>query len=136
MSGGHVAIHAAMQKRKKLREEEEEMANYSREELAGDWEFKIVRSAGRAFSKPEVLETVLEEEALAGWELIEKFDDKRLRFKRPHGARDNDLYLPEGVDPYRTQYGISEDAIGAIVGLSLMGLLALGLLIAWLAGAI
>jgi len=135
MSGAHAAAHAAMQKRKQLREEEEEMTSYSREELEGDWEFKILRSAGRAFSKPEALETVLEEEALAGWELIEKFDDKRLRFKRPRSARANDLYLPEGVDPYRTQYGISEDAIGAIVGLSLMGLLVLGLLIAWLTGA-
>jgi hypothetical protein len=37
--------------------------------------------------------------------MVEKFDDSRIRFKRPANAREQDAYLPEGVEPYRTQYG-------------------------------
>jgi 1,4-alpha-glucan branching enzyme len=43
-----------------------------------------------------------------GWELLEKLDDGRVRFKRPVSARRRDGMLPRGVDPYRTRYGMSE----------------------------
>jgi len=85
--------------------EEERMTMYTREELEEDWEFKIVRANSAAFGKPEVLQKLLQEEAVAGWTMVEKFDDSRIRFKRPRDAREQDAYLPEGVDPYRTQYG-------------------------------
>ena len=85
--------------------EEERMTQYSREELEEDWEFKIVRSTSGAFGKREVLQKLRQEEATAGWRMVEKFDDNRIRFKRPHSAREQDAYLPAEVDPYRTQYG-------------------------------
>ena len=49
-----------------------------------------------------------EEEAIASWQLVEKFDKNRVRFKRPTSAQKRDAMLPPGVNPYRTQYGISE----------------------------
>ena len=66
------------------RQEEEEMTKYTDADLQGDWEFKIVRSNLAGFRKPEVLQQVCAEEAKAGWILVEKFDNQRLRFKRPH----------------------------------------------------
>jgi hypothetical protein len=85
-------------------EEEEDMA-YTQEDLNNDWEFKIVRSESGAFRKPEVLKKLLEEEARAGWVMVEKLDDRRIRFKRPRSARARDVLLPAGVNPYRTWYG-------------------------------
>jgi hypothetical protein len=49
---------------------------------------------------------ILDEEASAGWLLVEKFDDGRLRLKRPASARANDQLL--SVDPYRTYIGYTE----------------------------
>jgi len=95
--------------------EEERMTMYTREELEEDWEFKIVRANSAAFGKPEVLQKLLQEEAVAGWTMVEKFDDSRIRFKRPRDAREQDAYLPEGVDPYRTQYGASAFFYGVLV---------------------
>jgi hypothetical protein len=106
MGGG--AIAAAAAKRKKEQQEEEEMTEYAQEDLDKGTEFKIVRSALGAFKKPETLRQVIDEEARAGWTLLEKFDNERLRFKRPISARERDAALPEGVDPYRTTYGMSE----------------------------
>jgi hypothetical protein len=80
-------------------------ASYTPTELQGDWEFKILQSRDLEFRKPEVLQKVREEEAQAGWVLLEKIDDGHLRFKRPPSARSNDHNL--AFDAYRTQYGKS-----------------------------
>jgi len=113
----HAAAHAAAQK-KKRQQEEEEMTRYTRDELENDWEFKIVKSATGRFSKREIVEQVRAEEAIAGWVMVEKFDDNRIRFKRPVSAQRNDPNLPPGIDPYRTTFGISEGGLGlTIVGI-------------------
>jgi hypothetical protein len=125
MSGAHVAAHAAQEKRKREHQEEEEMTRYNRSELEQDWEFKIVRSATGAFKKPEVLQAVIQQEAMTGWRMVEKFDDTRLRFKRPAAAARDDINLPAGIDPYRTSYGMSEGALGAVIGLSILGVVAI-----------
>jgi hypothetical protein len=121
----HAAAHAAAQKK---RQEEEEMTQYTRDELENDWEFKIVKSATGRFSKREIVEQVRAEEAMAGWVMVEKFDDNRIRFKRAMSAQRNDPNLPSGIDPYRTTYGISEGGLGlTIVGIMIFvgGLIAL-----------
>jgi hypothetical protein len=108
------------------------MARYTQEDLNNDWEFKIVRSESGAFRKPEVLRKLIEEEARAGWVMLEKFDDSRIRFKRSRSARTRDALLPPGSDPYRTQYGISSTRIGLlVVALMMLALLALGALGFW-----
>ncbi|MCI0520616.1 MAG: hypothetical protein L0Z70_10240 [Chloroflexi bacterium] len=102
----YAAIHAAEERRKReLRREEQDMTPYSREDLEGDWEFKIVRSEYGNFRKPEALEEMLQTEALGGWQLVEKFDNQRVRLKRPGTVRGKDHLLPEGYDPYGTHYG-------------------------------
>lgn len=92
--------------------------------LAG-WEYKIVRASRDLFSDPEILKQLREEEAEAGWILLEKLDDRRLRFKRPIAMAniiDAD-YLK--IDPYRSHYGPTSSplswigAIVALVGLAL-----------------
>jgi hypothetical protein len=100
-AGGAVAAAAAA-KTRLIREEEEEMTPYSSDDLH-DWEFKIIRAYTGVFKKPENLQKVLEEESQAGWVLVEKFDDSRLRFKRKIANRSKDAGLT--IDPYRTVYG-------------------------------
>jgi hypothetical protein len=119
------AAAAAAARQRMLAEEEEEMTSYSRDELADDWEFKIVRANTNVFRSPATFNRLVEEEARAGWVLLEKFDDSRVRFKRPRSARQRDASLPAGVDPYRVRYGISEGAYVTIVLVVVFGILAL-----------
>ena len=133
MSGASAAVHAAQEKKKREREEEE-MTRYTDRELAEEFEFKIVRSTTNAFKKRETVEQVIAEEALAGWKMIEKFDDNRLRFKRPASAKRNDYNLPPGIDPYRTSYGMTEFGLAMTI-LGVMGLIGgLIALLVWLLG--
>ena len=108
-----IAAAAAAARRRREREEEENMSSYSPQELADGWEFKIVRANTNAFARRETLEQVCREEAQSGWVLLEKFDDARLRFKRPASTP---KVSPSGaLDPYRTRYGIGGGAIAAII---------------------
>ena len=136
MSGAHAAAHAAQEKKKKERQEEEEMTRYTETEMKEDFEFKIVRSATSAFKKREVIEQVIAEEAVAGWKFVEKFDDQRMRFKRPASAQRNDFSLPPGIDPYRTTYGMGEGGLAAIIVGSILALIGLMIFIFILTGVI
>ena len=78
------AAAAAAQRRRE--EEEEHMTPYTPRDLAENWEFKILRSATGAFKDPAVMQRYLAEEAQAGWTLVEKFDNSRIRLKRPPRA--------------------------------------------------
>jgi hypothetical protein len=129
------ATAAAAAAARKLREEEEDLTTYTPEDLAGDWEFKIVRSVGTPFRNPVKLRRLIEEEAAAGWVLVEKFDDSRVRFKRPLSARERDDMLPPDVDPYRTQYGVSEGVLGlTVVGVTVLVVAAVLLFVFLMAG--
>jgi hypothetical protein len=59
------------------------------------------------------MEQVLQEEARAGWSLVEKFDNQRIRLKRPHGAKASDQQL--SFDPYRTTIGMSEGRLALVI---------------------
>ncbi|MBC8331787.1 MAG: hypothetical protein H8E28_07375 [Anaerolineae bacterium] len=123
--GAHIAATAAAQRRRRLEEKEEEsMTQYSDDNIE-KWEFKIVRSDAGAFRNPNVMADLLEEEAQAGWEMIEKFDNRRIRFRRPTEARKHDVMLPDGYDPYRTQYGTAATRIAVLMGVVML-LLGLG----------
>jgi hypothetical protein len=123
----HAAIAAAAEEKRKRDEEEERMTRYTPDELEQDWEFKIVRSSTNAFRKTQVFEQVVQEESLAGWQLLEKLDDGRLRFKRPVSVRRRDTMLPPGIDPYRTTVG--SNATPVILALTVTILL-IGVLVA------
>ncbi len=133
MSGAHVAVHAAQEK-KKREQEEEEMTRYTDRELTEDYEFKIVRSATGAFKNRDTVEQIIAEESAAGWKFVEKFDDNRMRFKRPASARRNDFNLPPGFDPYRTTYGMTEFGLAMTIIGSMAAIGGVIMLIIWLAG--
>ena len=133
MAGAGAAAAAAAAQRR-MEEEEEQMTPYSREELENDWEFKIIRSQTGTFRKQAALQKLMEEEARAGWQLVEKFDNSRVRFKRPRSARQRDSQLPAGVDPYRTHYGISEGAFVAAIIVVIFAAFGLVMLMAYMFG--
>ena len=96
------------------------MTAYGNGDLDG-WEFKIVRAISGRFKKREALERLCREEATAGWEMIEKLDDSRIRFKRRVDRRAADPQMP--IDPYRTHVGIGEGGLVALI----LGVIALGM---------
>jgi len=133
MSGGAIAVTsaasatAAARAAALLRQEEEEMTTYENDDLSG-WEFKILRSATGKFKARQFVQQVCAEEAKAGWEMLEKFDDNRIRFKRRIEKRDQDRYLD--ADPYRTSVGIGSSRLGFLLAggiLALSGLIVLAI---------
>lgn len=93
--------------------EEEAMTPYTPADLAQTWEFKIIRSATNKFRDPEFQARILAEEARAGWVLLEKFDDARLRLKRPTSARAGDA--GRTPDPYRISVGPGAGLVLALI---------------------
>ena len=88
------------------------------------WEFKIVRASRDVFRKPAVFQQLCEEEAMSGWILLEKLDDRRVRFKRLIALR-NVLDTEQlSYDPYRCNYGSS------LTPLTLLGAIAVLMAIA------
>ena len=112
------AAAAAAAQRRREEEEEEHMTPYTPRDLAENWEFKILRSATGAFKDPAVMQRYLAEEAQAGWTLVEKFDNSRLRLKRPAAARQQDAQCT--FDPYRTRVGVSEAGLALVIAGSIL----------------
>jgi hypothetical protein len=118
MSAGAGAAAAAAAAAESQRQEEEEMTPYSTKDLDEGWEFKIVRSNFGTFRSPEKLRAVLEEEKRGGWTLVEKFDDHRIRLKRPAGAKEAQGDFADGYDPYRTTVMPPTALVMAILGIA------------------
>ena len=119
-TGSNAASAAAA---KILRDEEELMTAYKKDDLEG-WEFKIMRSYTGKFKDNKFVQQLCQEEAKAGWEMLEKFDDSQIRFKRRIYNRHNDQFLK--IDPYRTSVGLGINHIMAVA----VGIAALGVLVA------
>lgn len=113
---GAVTAAGAAARQRRLQGEEELMTKYGTDEIEG-WEFKIVRAATRKFKDPEFLRQTCEEEARSGWEMVEKFDNCRVRFKRRIENRDGDRH--RDIDPYRTQVGLTSDQLGLLITIGL-----------------
>ena len=116
------AAAAAAERRRKW--EEEVLTTYSQNELNQDWEFKILHSARGAFRDPQRLREVLDEEARAGWVLLEKFDNSRIRLKRSPDGRHDDSHL--GIDPWRSFVGSASGQRDARTAILIAGLLLAG----------
>lgn len=124
---------AAAAKRRRDQQEEESMTTYTQDELNEDWEFKILRSSFDSFRNTEMLKQMLKEESQAGWVLVEKFDNGRVRLKRPASAQRQDHMLPPDVDPYRTTYGRGDAALVLLIlgvtGTALLGIILLAVVL-------
>lgn len=68
-------------------------------------EYKIVQSTTPHFANTQNLARVLSEEAQAGWSLIEKLDNYKIRLQRDISHRQSDGN--RSLDPYRVQVGPS-----------------------------
>lgn len=68
-------------------------------------EYKVVQSTTPHFVKTGNLKAVLDEEAQSGWQLVEKFDNYKIRLQRDVSHRTGDA--TRDVDAYRTQVGLS-----------------------------
>lgn len=132
-AGGVAAAAAAARRAKMLRKEEENMTGYSADDLEG-WEFKIVRSATEKFKNYSDVKKVCDDEAQAGWEMVEKFDNSRIRFKRKIEHRAADTH--RAVDPYRTSVGMSEGGLVVLILGVVFGVIGVTFLILWQAGAL
>ena len=125
MSGGAIAATsaasaaAAARAAALLRQEEEEMTSYKTDDLSG-WEFKILRSSTGKFKDRQFVQQVCAEEAKAGWEMLEKFDDNRIRFKRRVEKREQDRHLD--IDPYRTNVGMNANRLGLVLAGAILAL--------------
>lgn len=87
------------------------------------WEFKIVRASSNIFHNPAIFHRLCEEEAQLGWILLEKLDDRRVRFKRLIAMRDMERSELPRFDPYRSHYGPQSNLLtwlGAILFLTAM----------------
>src|SRR4051812_11893968 len=129
MSTGAAAAAAAAAAAEMQRLEEEHMTPYGAKDLGEDWEFKILRSNFATFRNPARLRAILDEEKRGGWSLVEKFDDQRIRLKRPAGTKLVEGDFAEGYDPYRTNVGMSQQAIAMIIVCAVFGVIAFGLLL-------
>jgi 23S rRNA maturation mini-RNase III len=68
-------------------------------------EFKIIQAQTPLFANTQKMQEILAEEAKAGWDLLEKEDNYRIKLQRNISSRDNDKNLD--IDPYRTTVGVS-----------------------------
>jgi hypothetical protein len=88
-----------------------------------EWEYKIVRAYSDLFRNPTNFIQLCEEEAQAGWILLEKLDDRRVRFKRSVAMRSQIDVTQLAFDPYRCYYGPSNqwtNFMGAIAAVTAM----------------
>src|SRR5450432_1884352 len=107
LSAGAAAA-AAEAKRQQDYEEEEEVTPMN-SDSSGAVEYKILRSVTNAFRDRARFQSALDEEAKAGWELVEKLDNARVRLRRSIGCRKNDSNLE--VDPYRIWVGMGQGTL-------------------------
>ncbi|MDP3517512.1 MAG: hypothetical protein Q8S94_10140 [Pseudohongiella sp.] len=68
-------------------------------------EYKIIQATTPHFANNQNLSRVMAEESQAGWTLVEKFDNYKIRVQRSISHRASDA--GRAIDPYRTQVGPS-----------------------------
>lgn len=68
-------------------------------------EYKVITSQTPMFADTSKMHEVLEQETKAGWRLLEKQDNYRIRLQRDISERENDGSL--GFDAYRSTVGVS-----------------------------
>lgn len=70
-----------------------------------DLEYKILQSQTPLFASTAKMHEAMEQEAKAGWRLLEKEDNYRIKLQRDVSNRDNDKNLD--FDAYRSTVGVS-----------------------------
>ena len=68
-------------------------------------EYKVIQAQTPLFSDSKKMHEVLDQEAKAGWRLLEKEDNYKIRLQRDVSNRENDENLD--FDAYRSTVGVS-----------------------------
>ena len=68
-------------------------------------EYKVMQAQTPLFSDTQKMHDVLAQEAKAGWRLLEKEDNYKIRLQRDISNRENDANLD--FDAYRSTVGVS-----------------------------
>ena len=68
-------------------------------------EYKVVQAQTPLFSDTAKMHEILDQEARAGWQLLEKEDNYRIKLQRNISHRENDKNLD--FDAYRSNVGVS-----------------------------
>ncbi len=68
-------------------------------------EYKVIQAQTPLFSDTQKMLEVLDQEAKAGWSLLEKEDNYKIRLQRNISNRENDKNLD--FDAYRSTVGVS-----------------------------
>ena len=69
-----------------------------------DHEYKVIQSQTPLFADTAKMHEILAQEAKAGWELLEKEDNYRIKVQRDTKHRENDKNLD--IDAYRSSVGV------------------------------
>lgn len=93
-----------------------------------DLEYKVIQSQTPLFADTSKMHEVLIEEAKAGWRLLEKEDNYKIRLQRDISHRVNDTNL--GFDAYRTTVGVSSVVTYGVTALVTLAIVSLILYIA------
>ena len=96
-------------------------------------EFKILQAQTPLFNSPDKLREVLEEEARAGWDLLEKEDNYRIKLQRDTSYREADANLD--FDAYRSSVGVSSVVTYGVTAAVTLAVVALILYLALLTSA-
>ena len=82
-------------------------------------EYKVVQSTTPLFATSKKIDEVMTEEAQAGWQLVEKYDNYKMRLQRDISHRANDKNL--GFDAYRSQMGVNNAIVYGITTVVTLG---------------
>lgn len=83
-------------------------------------EFKILQAQTPLFAKADKMHEILEEEARAGWQLLEKQDNYNVKLQRDVSFRANDKNLD--FDAYRSTVGVSSAVTYGVTALATLAI--------------
>lgn len=82
-------------------------------------EYKVVQSTTPLFATSKKIDEIMAEESKAGWQLVEKYDNYKMRLQRDISNRSNDKNL--GFDAYRSQVGVNNIIVYGITTIVTLG---------------
>ncbi|MGB4246846.1 MAG: hypothetical protein WBJ75_03915 [Pseudohongiellaceae bacterium] len=82
-------------------------------------EYKVVQSTTPLFATSKKIDEIMAEESKAGWQLVEKFDNYKMRLQRDVSHRGNDKNL--AFDAYRSQVGVNNFIVYGITAAVTVG---------------
>lgn len=92
-------------------------------EQSMELEYKVIQAQTPLFADTAKMQEVLDQESRAGWRLLEKQDNYRIKVQRDISHRDNDADLD--FDAYRTTVGVSSVITYGVTALLTIGVVSI-----------